>query len=225
VTLVSPPLVIRRVGLRLALVYGVCLAIIALSAAIGRLIDRPIRYFTHDPIQVIEVVRPCSGSECMAAGLMSNVGVIVWITGAAVLLFTGALLSAAGAPALRSPYLWFGAFTGWLAVDDMFVVHEFAREWGAAVSLGELRLLAVYALAFSGLIAVFRRFLARTSWWLIPVAGLWYLISIFTDTVFHTWDLVEDGSKLFGVATWVFYLVGTAFQELRLRFVVAGGSR
>jgi hypothetical protein len=211
----GPSLEIPRAALGLALVYAGCVGVIVLSVIAGRLIDRPIAYFTHDPIQVADVVGQCDGAECSLAGLMSNVGVILWISAAAVTLLTAGMLSAAGESLRRSPYLAFGVLTAVLAVDDLFAIHEYSREWGGRVGLGELRLLTLYALAMAVLLVVFRGFLARTSVWLVPLAGVFYGVSIFSDFVLHTRNLVEDGSKLFGVATWALFLVGTAFQELR----------
>jgi hypothetical protein len=211
----GPSLEIPHAERGLAFVYAGCFAVIGLSALAGRLLDRPIAYFTHDPIQVHDVVGPCDGAECSVAGLMSNVGVVIWITAAAVALFTAALRAAAGERLRTSPYLAFGALTAVLAVDDLFAIHEFSREWGGRFGVGELRLLTLYALTLLALLVVFRGFLARTSFWLVPLAGVFYAASIFFDFVLHTWNLAEDGSKLFGVATWAFFLVGTAFQELR----------
>jgi len=211
----GPSLEIPRAALGLAVVYAGCAAVVLLSVVAGELIDRPIAYFTHDPIQVSEVVGQCDGAECTLAGLMSNVGVILWVGAAAIVLLTAGLLSAAGEALLRSPYLAFGVFTAVLAVDDLLAIHEFSREWGGRVGLGELRLLTLYALALAVLLFVFRDFLARTTFWLIPLAGVFYGVSIASDFILHTRNLVEDGSKLFGVATWTFFLVGTAFQQLR----------
>jgi hypothetical protein len=220
----GPSLEIPRAALLLGFVYAGCVGVVILSVLFGELIDRPIAYFTHDPIQVAEVVGQCDGAECTVAGLMSNVGVILWICAAVAALLTAAVRSAAGEPLRRSPYLAFGLLTAVLAVDDLFAIHEFSEEWGGRFGLGELRLLTLYALLLVALLVVFRGFLARTSFWLVPVAGVFYGVSIFFDFVFHDRNLVEDGSKLFGVATWALFLVGTAFQELRSASIPAGSS-
>jgi hypothetical protein len=206
----------------LGVVYALCVAVLAGAGLLGLAIERPYEYFTHDPIQAIQVVGPCVGPECILAGTLSNIGVILWIATGAVLLFTASLLARFSRPLGRSPYLWFGMFTLLLGIDDMFVIHEYAREWGGAVGLGELRLITLYGLAFLLLVVAFRSFVAQTTFWLLPVAGAFFASSVFFDFVFHDWDLLEDGPKLFGIGTWAVFFVGTALADAR--HVLARGT-
>ena len=77
----------------------------------------------RDPLAVAEL-KP---AECCKVyyGAVSNLGVLLWTAGAAIALFGAGLALALGRPAGEAGLLLAaGMLTGFLAIDDLFLVHE-----------------------------------------------------------------------------------------------------
>ena len=82
----------------------------------------PVAVLMKDPLGVVQLTKECCH---VYYGLVSNVGILAWTTGAAVSIFVALLLFINGHRGSEVTFLTVaGLFTGWLCHDDLFMVHE-----------------------------------------------------------------------------------------------------
>ena len=165
--------------------------------------DRRIRFYTADTTDVLE--------GPIYAGVVSNIGVLAWWTGAVAALLGGAVLRQRRSPAAL-PLLLGGILTGWLALDDFFVVHE--ELLPDLVGVPEKAVYGAYALALLAYVIVFRRFFRGPRAAILVASGVLFAASIGFDLVAPGLHLLEDGAKLLGAIGWAALLAGSAADEL-----------
>ena len=171
------------------LVYIAALSLSGLAGIKGQLVLRDLAQTCSTPAGV---------------GLLSNLGYLLWLAAAAVALFT----TYSGASGIRGKQMELLACGGWfsliLCIDDMFLLHD--------RYIGQTFLYLVYVV-FAALIATrYRRQLmaSQGELFLLAVALLGSSIGIDQFQLalpfdYETVQLVEEGAKFLGIATWVFY--------------------
>ena len=180
------------------LVYVASLSLSGLAGIKGQLVLRDLAQTCGTPAGV---------------GLLSNLGYLLWLAAAAVALFT----AYSGQPGVRGKQYELLACGGWfsfiLCIDDMFLLHD--------RYIGQTFLYVVY-MVFAALIATrYRRQLmtSRGELFLLAVALLGASIGIdqFQRDLpfkYETVQLVEEGAKFLGIATWVLYWWQASAQSL-----------
>ena len=180
------------------LVYVASLSLSGLAGIKGQLVLRDLAQTCGTPAGV---------------GLLSNLGYLLWLAAAAVALFT----AYSGQPGVRGKQRELLACGGWfsfiLCIDDMFLLHD--------RYIGQTFLYVVY-MVFAALIATrYRRQLmaSRGELFLLAVALLGASIGIdqFQRDLpfkYETVQLVEEGAKFLGIATWVLYWWQASAQSL-----------
>jgi len=180
------------------LVYVASLSLSGLAGIKGQLVLRDLAQTCGTPAGV---------------GLLSNLGYLLWLAAAAVALFT----AYSGQPGVRGKQRELLACGGWfsfiLCIDDMFLLHD--------RYIGQSFLYVVYVV-FAALIATrYRRQLmtSRGELFLLAVALLGTSIGIdqFQRDLpfkYETVQLVEEGAKFLGIATWVLYWWQASTQSL-----------
>ena len=180
------------------LVYVASLSLSGLAGIKGQLVLRDLAQTCGTPAGV---------------GLLSNLGYLLWLAAAAVALFT----AYSGQPGVRGKQYELLACGGWfsfiLCIDDMFLLHD--------RYVGQTFLYVVY-MVFAALIATrYRRQLmaSRGELFLLAVALLGASIGIdqFQRDLpfkYETVQLVEEGAKFLGIATWVLYWWQASTQSL-----------
>ena len=180
------------------LVYVASLSLSGLAGIKGQLVLRDLAQTCGTPAGV---------------GLLSNLGYLLWLAAGAVALFT----AYSGQPGVRGKQRELLACGGWfsfiLCIDDMFLLHD--------RYIGQTFLYVVY-MVFAALIATrYRRQLmaSRGELFLLAVALLGASIGIDQfqrDFPFRyeTVQLVEEGAKFLGIATWVLYWWQASAQSL-----------
>ena len=180
------------------LVYVASLSLSGLAGIKGQLVLRDLAQTCGTPAGV---------------GLLSNLGYLLWLAAAAVALFT----AYSGQPGVRGKQYELLACGGWfsfiLCIDDMFLLHD--------RYIGQTFLYVVY-MVFAALIATrYRRQLmaSRGELFLLAVALLGASIGIdqFQRDLpfkYETVQLVEEGAKFLGIATWVLYWWQSSAQSL-----------
>jgi len=180
------------------LVYVASLSLSGLAGIKGQLVLRDLAQTCGTPAGV---------------GLLSNLGYLLWLAAAAVALFT----AYSGQPGVRGKQYELLACGGWLSfilcIDDMFLLHD--------RYIGQTFLYVVY-MVFAALIAMrYRRQLmaSRGELFLLAVALLGASIGIdqFQRDLpfkYKTVQLVEEGAKFLGIATWVLYWWQASTQSL-----------
>jgi hypothetical protein len=162
--------------------------------------------------QAVAVLR---GSARTANGLVSNLGVM------AMAMAAGAAIVAAAAAPRRDDRLlrvlaWGGGLTLAVALDDLLLLHE-----GATFAAWMPKLIVIaYAAVFVGYLWRFRAEIMRhLDVGLLAIAmlalGTSALVDVFADPPTVASVLVEDGSKLLGLAAWSTFLIRAALIALR----------
>ncbi len=162
-------------------------------------------------------------------GALSVVGTFMWAAGAAICLFSAAVLRARGASGPLSGFLIAsGGLTLWLLFDDQFQIHEEIADDRLGVDQ------RFFFIAYLGLIAWgvyhFRTCIFDSPYPLL-VASLAFLgLSVAID-VFHSvvpaldgdaGFFLEDGFKLLGIAGWLGYYAQTCFGALGITATMEG---
>jgi hypothetical protein len=185
---------------------GLGVLLVGATAAAADELDRPFVFFTRDPSA--ELGGP------YYTGFLSLLGVLILWGGAAACGFAGGILRRARDPA-ASAMIAFAAFSGAVAVDDVFQLHEaFAPSvLGIRQEVGE----AVYLALALLLVGSYRRFLIDAGWaWpAVTAAALGTavsadLVSDLTDANVH---VLEDGLKFVGYLTWTAFVTTVAVSK------------
>jgi hypothetical protein len=138
----------------------------------------------------------------LGVGLLSNLGYLLWISAAAIALFSGLSGVVAVRGRLRQLLISGGLFSLLLCIDDMFLLHD--RYVGSAFLYS---LYAIFALL------ILFRFRAQVSAlgggsFLLAVAllGASVVIDQLQEVIplpYTTLQLYEEGAKFLGIATWL----------------------
>jgi hypothetical protein len=185
----------------LTLVFMV--AITALAAAY----DVPVKFLTREPAWALKQEQ--SFDRFYAAGLASNVGVLIWWTAVPACLLAWLVRTPGDR---RSPLLAGGLFTAVLAADDLLMVHEV---WAPEYGIPEELVLAVYGAALLAFVLTQRRFLRGMTGALFVASCGWFALSLGIDQLhIDTEGPFEDGAKLFGIVTWTVLFVRASFLTL-----------
>lgn len=173
--------------------------LVGLAWSIHRLTGTPLADLTRDPTSVVRAAP--------WVGLLSNVGVVLWTSAAAICFLGAVLLRDRGAPPRRVGLLWAsGAFTTLLMLDDLFLLHEDILP--GLTGLPEIVFVCAYPLLFLALLARYATTILEVDWSLVLITGTLLGASMGIDTV---WDssrraFAEDALKLAGILTWLLFL-------------------
>jgi hypothetical protein len=175
---------------------------------IHRVKEVPIAYLTQDPTVI--------GELAVYAGLLSSVGILFWWAGAAVCLFSAAVLARSGsAPALRSFLLAAGLLTALLALDDLFRLHESVLP--RLLGVPELAVYAAYGALGAGFVLRFRAVAFAAEGRLLAFAVLCLGASVALDVLSPPAIdpyLLEDSSKFVGIVGWFVYFLRQSWLGL-----------
>jgi hypothetical protein len=157
----------------------------------------------RDPLAVAELVP--AGCCKVYYGAVSSLGVLLWAAGAAICLFAACLVLALRRGFYALAFLVSGGLlTGFLAIDDLFLVHENVLP---AFGVPEPVTYGAYLAAGLGYLAVsWRQIMAHDYALFFAAAGL-LVLSAMIDWQFHSEHplriVLEDGAKFAGIFAWV----------------------
>lgn len=157
------------------------------TAAASRVFDAPVATFTRD-------VQDLAGIPWYS-GAVSTLTVMV-----STAVATLALLAARVVPTGRRRAGLFAALAVALTVDDAFLVHEAV---GPENGVPQELFLGGYALLAAVLAVSFLRTPRSGSTVAFFLGVAWLGLSVLADALLHHRFLLEDGSKLLGVLTWL----------------------
>lgn len=153
-------------------------------------------------------------------GLISNVGVLLWCSTAAICLFCSLLLSKCQPSRLTSFFLFGGLLSLILTLDDLFLLHE--SDGGLFVTLfniPEKVTLLVYACGALAYLSKFRHMFTRVGKPVfLLVALVLFSISIGYEAMgpmaplaqTKLMPLLEDGTKFLGIVNWACYFLSAS---------------
>ena len=195
----------------IAAIYLPAFAVLAFCYAFSDPAGIPFPDFFRDPTVTL-------GGHPLT-GMLSHVGVLVWMAAAGICLFTGAVTY--GRPADRSStdfFLWAGVFSGVLLLDDLFLFHDDLAT--SYLGLDEKIVVGAYGVAAIVFIYQFRKRILDSDYLLLLVAGSFFGVSLGIDFLLAGWNsslriAFEDGCKLFGIVSWSAYFIQQCFREIR----------
>ncbi len=150
-------------------------------------------------------------------GALSNLGILLWWSAATVYAFTAALLRrrALGTGPGRTFLVYLAGFTGLLALDDLFMLHE--EVLPVRLGVPEAAVYALYGAAAAGLLW-FVRELLDTDFLVLGLAFVFFACSVLIDAgVLLLFGLsggaslfAEDLAKMLGIVLWLVFALRTA---------------
>ena len=177
----------------------------------------PVRVLTRDIFANLNVP--------VYTGLISNLGILIWCCSAVVCLFTFFVIQPTTgiAKKIKNCLGGFGLISAWMMLDDFLMLHEkviptrlgFPEKGVIILTLGWV---IFHVFHYRNII------LKRTNFKLLGLAFLFFGSSLLIDLLplevdyigsdSNLYFILEDGSKLMGIATWCFYLCGLCYQQI-----------
>lgn len=185
------------------------LALLGMAAVASRMRGVPLALFTRDPMEI-------TGGHPLY-GVISNLGVLLWCSCAAVCFFTALALRGTGRRSPALPFiLWGGMATTVLLLDDLFLLHDILLP--RHLGMRQRWIYAGYAGVCLLYLLRFRAITSRNTPLLLAIAlfGVSVVVDILPESVLpFNRHLVEDGSKFLGIALWCACYVGACLGEVR----------
>lgn len=158
-------------------------------------------------------------------GILSHVGVLAWWAGAAICLFAWFLVRHRGEEREMTRFLlWGGVITAYLAIDDLFMLHEDLIR--RHTPLPQPLAIGLLALVVAMYLWHFRRSVVASEWLLLAAAVVAFGASLGIDFLsdlgeyLGAWQtpaaatFIEDWFKLSGVFAWTAYYVRQAAKAV-----------
>jgi hypothetical protein len=198
-------------GRQIAFTLIPALGVLALLLAAAALTPTPMGYMTRDMAAI--------GELHPLAGILSNLGVLLWCASAAICLFAALGLRDPGSTAAFRFLLCSAALSAYLLVDDFFMFHEeLAPRY---LGLHKDAVIAGLGAATCAYLLAFWRLIAQTQFVVLALAVGLLGASAAMDALLWPWlkiggweFFIEDGAKWLGIASWCSYHVRTAHQAM-----------
>lgn len=152
-------------------------------------------------------------------GAMSTLGIMLWVATAAICLMSALVFWAQE----RNKQLIGFAFTagmlsGWLALDDAFLLHETVFP---KLGVAENIVLVVYMVLAIAYAVKSWRVIYSGEFWIFLIAGGAIAVSLFVDIVLHNEAsiivVIEDSAKFIGICCWAgFHIVTLATAHINV---------
>lgn len=150
-------------------------------------------------------------------GVVSNIGVFLWIICASLCFFSFSLLN--NKPfnkEFSSFFLLSGYLTSLLLLDDFFMLHElyFPRK----LNIPEELVICVYGIIILLYLVKFRKLILKTDFIFLFLAfgflGASAIIDLNLLITNKYQIMIEDWCKLFGILNWLVYFTRVCFQQI-----------
>jgi len=168
----------------------------------------PARLF-RDPVS--------AGSLPIYTGLISSLGVVLWVATAGICLFAYSLVRTRAGQAEGARFLLaIGLLTALLGLDDLLLFHEQIAP--RLLRIPELMVMVGYATFLGGIFIRFRRVLLDSADELLAGALMGLGGSVAFDVLAPPggmYPVAEDGLKFLGIALWSTFHVRVAFRLLQ----------
>jgi len=153
-------------------------------------------------------------------GILSNLGILLWCSAAAVLFFTAMNIRN---EKHRNNYYFLlsSAFLStFLLLDDFFLFHEHLSP--RYLGLSEKMVYTIIGICAAVYLIVFMRIILRTHFFILLLSLGFLGTSVVTDAILEPWlwqigqweYLLEDGAKWLGIVSWCSYYILTSHQLL-----------
>ncbi len=166
------------------------------------------------PLEVLTRDIVSTGHLPVYTGLLSQLGIFIWVATAAICLFASQVLIGKG----NQRYLIIAsAISLYLGIDDAFLLHESVFP---AIGIHQKIVVASYGLLMALFVWNYWKTLLSTDFLLMAIAFICFATSILIDS--FLWNssslitnLLEDGAKFVGLVAWITYFARTAKQFIK----------
>jgi len=166
-----------------------------------------ISYFTSDPATVMRAPS--------YIGVLSNIGILLWCSSAAICLFIFAILQKSNDKELSSFFLVSGLITSILLLDDLFLLHE--TIYPVYLHIPEKVVITGYGIMTLLYLMKFKREILKTEFLLLFFAFVFFGASAVMDILLihvRPHYLFEDGFKLLGIVSWSTYFTRVCLKQM-----------
>ena len=167
------------------------------------------KYVFQDPLVAAEAADKCCS---VYFGFMSQVGVLVWVSTAAICLFSALLMFLNGAP-LKLVFfaVTAGLLTGWLGLDDAFLIHERVLP---GLGIPQVVVLMSYVILTLVYLTASFRIIMKNDYLLLMAGCTGFVISLALDLVSGVplWAHLEDSAKFFGICCWASFHISSLLK-------------
>jgi hypothetical protein len=202
-----------------ALAVGLAILVLVVVGGLVGLGDYSFRYYRNDPARTL--------SAFELVGLMSHAGVLLLWGAATIGSFSGVFVARSRDWPHAMPLLALALGAGYLAIDDLFLLHEgIYPDW---LGVRERFVLLAYALAAFAFLWRCREFFRQHEWPLLALAGTTLALSAAMDEILpffvaRNLNWLEDSAKLFGLALLAAYLVRLSARMLAAAYPLASAD-
>ena len=208
----------------LFIIYLPVTIVLALFFSISLIYDISMGIFTRDSAVIaqgnlISLVEPNTVRYVVPfIGIISNLGILLWTVSAFTCFFGFAIITYLK-KSLQNEYSLFLVFFGFvslfLLLDDLLLFHELIAP---SLFIPEVIVYVLYGMIVSFAIVRFQKVILQTEWIILCLALIFFFLSMALDYLSIFEDratlnfFLEDGFKLFGIASWVSYFVIVSFR-------------
>lgn len=176
----------------------------------------PVTHLTRDPLAIMQ--------QPFYLGIISNLGILLWCSAAAICFFTFAVLRKDVEQRIPKSFLLFsGLVTSVLLFDDFFLLHEdFFPNY---LFMPEKIVYLGYGIMLSLYLICFRKVILKTEFIPLLLAIGWFGFSVLVDSGKIPLPssirggegefLLEDGSKLLGIVSWFVYYTMVGIKQVK----------
>lgn len=152
-------------------------------------------------------------------GFISNLGIFIWASTVSVAWMAALMMKEGeGVKVMRSFLNWSGLITLFLALDDVFQVHETLIPY--YLGLTEHYLYVAYIALLLAYTVKFYKILLNRNFVVLLFAYLGFAISIIIDELeiySELWVFLEDCFKFAGICMWCVYFVRSISQSFSMK--------
>ncbi len=196
------PVQFNKLGRIILISHFILLILFAGIAILGSQLSIDYGMITRDPNQL--------GRLHPLAGILSNVGILLWCTVAVLCFFVFSITrnrieKKLGRFLLSSAYL-----TLYLLLDDLLLIHEMIGP--QYLHVHDRIFYLVYFVILLGYLLYFSRLILSTEYLLLILSFVYFGVSVFIDVIpdimdVHTQTLIEDALKFLGIISWLLYFL------------------
>ncbi len=159
-------------------------------------------------------------------GFISTLGVMLWTMTAAIALFVAIVIFISRNNLnLLNFALTSGILSGWLALDDAFLLHE---KVFPALGVAQNLVMGIYVLLTLLYVAASWKTIFRFDFWILVFGGAAFAASLFIDIYFSSLlpylVYLEDSAKFIGIFCWMSFHVSALARALGRHPAASGWS-
>lgn len=193
--------------------YGATFVVLCVVGVMAQVTGRHVWFFTNDPFVL--------GHLPFYAGIISNIGMLLWCSSASICFFTMAALGRIFTTVQkdwRRFLLFSGILTSMLLFDDLLQLHQIF--YPKYFHVTTIIIYSIYAFFAIWYLCHFKRQIQKTEFLLLFFALGFFILAIFSDgmpLIRRGRTAISDGFKLLGIVSWFSYFSRTCIRLLAMQ--------